>query len=332
MSPSSSKCPDVFAVVGADRFLRSEALTASLRAWGLLDDATTSVVRVDGSKAAKASLADALDEVRTYSLLGDRRVVLVDDADDFISAHRKGLERYCESPASTGTLGLLCNSLPKPWRLHKIIAKSGQVLICTAPQYGNVVPWIVRRARDTYGKRLSSTAGASLRQLVGDAPGVIDAELCKLSTYVGQRSTITEEDISALVGQHREELVFAVIDAMIAGDVGAALAAWEQVLATDRAAPGRAIAGLGWGVRQLVEGARLVAGGKPVSVAAKIVRTYEARLSRVLHEVGAGGLEDQLADLCKADLAIKRGLGTLGCEVEKFIVTHTRTARRRAVG
>jgi len=322
----------VFAVVGADRFLRAEALAVSLRAWGLVDDDTTTLTRVDGSKAAKASLADVLDEVRTYSLLGDRQVVLVDDADDYISRHRKALERYCESPASTGTLGLLCNALPKNWRLHKIIAQSGQVVICTAPEYGNVVPWIVRRARDVYGKRLSSTAGASLRRLVGDAPGVIDAELSKLTTYVGERPAITEEDIAALVGQHREEAVFAVIDAMINGDVGAALAAWEQVLATDRAAPGRAIAGLGWGVRQLVEGHRLVAGGKPVAVAAKIVRTFEARLSRALYEVGGRGLEDQLADLCKADLAIKRGLGTLGSEVEKFIVTHTRTARRRAVG
>jgi DNA polymerase-3 subunit delta len=319
----------VFAVVGTDHFLCAEALARSLREWGVVDDESTSLTRVDGSRA---TLADVLDEVRTYSLLGDRRMVLVEDADDFISTHRKSLERYCESPASTGTLGLLCHSLPKNWRLHRIIAESGRVVTCAPLEPRQVVPWMIQRARDTYGKRLSSTAGASLRAHVGDAPGVIDAELSKLSTYVGDRPAITEEDIAALVGQHREEAVFAVIDAMVGGDVGAALAAWEQVLATDRAAPGRAIGGLGWGVRQLLEGCRLVAGGKPVPVAAKIVRTYDARLSRAINELGARALEDQLADLCQADLAIKRGLGTLGGEIEKFIVTHTRTARRRAVG
>ena len=82
-----------------------------------------------------------------------------------------------------------------------------------------------------------------LREHVGDAPGLLDAELGKLAIYVGERVEITAADIAALTGRHREEKVFAVTDAMSSGDTQTALRQWEQVLATDRAAPARAIAG-----------------------------------------------------------------------------------------
>ena len=80
----------VYAVVGRDRFLRSEALDGILS--GLASEMdSVGPARHDGSSA---ELAEVLDEARTLSLLGTRRVVVVDDADGFISANRAALERY----------------------------------------------------------------------------------------------------------------------------------------------------------------------------------------------------------------------------------------------
>ena len=87
----------VYAVVGQDRFLRQEVLDAILRDLaGEMD--TLGPMRVDG---AEAQLAEVLDEVRTMSLLGARRVAIVDSADPFITANRQALERYCAAPSES---------------------------------------------------------------------------------------------------------------------------------------------------------------------------------------------------------------------------------------
>jgi len=164
---------------------------------------------------------------------------------------------------------------------------------------------------------------------LGDEPGLIDAELSKLSTFVGERPSITEDDIAALTGHLREEKVFAVTDAMASGDTASAMAHWEQVLATDRAAPARAIAGLAWGVRRLLEARRAYANGAtPFELSRKLFADPET-VRRRMELVTVEQLERQQADLLAADLAVKTGASTIELAIEKFIVAHS-TKRARA--
>jgi DNA polymerase-3 subunit delta len=162
-----------------------------------------------------------------------------------------------------------------------------------------------------------------LRDYVGDALGSLDAELAKLAAFVGERNEVTPADINALTSQHREEKVFAVTDAMAAHDPEAALRHWEQVLATDRAAPGRAIAGLAWGVRRLLEARRDWEAGVSIGVLARRMYTEPGLLQGRLERVTAEGLERQQRDLLAADLAVKTGASTVEVAVEKFIIQHS---------
>jgi DNA polymerase-3 subunit delta len=319
MPKQTSTVYPVYAVLSQDRFLRNEAVAELLRAVDGEGD-SLGPTRIEGDQA---ELADVLDEVRTLSLLGDRRIVVVDDADGFIRENRRPLEEYCSSPVDSGILILICNTLPKNTRLYRIIAEKGQVVVCEAPKGRAITSWITRRAQSEYGRKVGMPAAAALREHTGDSPGALDAELAKLTAYVGSREEITPADIDALVGQHREEKVFAVTDAMSVGDVAKALASWEQVLATDRAAPGRAIAGLAWGVRRLLEARRDLDKGVSVSALARRTYTDPNVLQQRLSRVTTRQLEDQLRDLTAADHAVKIGLGTLGRSVERFIVKHS---------
>ncbi|MGD2109193.1 MAG: hypothetical protein PVI86_07350, partial [Phycisphaerae bacterium] len=200
----------VCAFVGGDAFLRAEALGKLLST--LSEDADElGPTRVDGTRAA---LAEVLDEVRTVSLLGGRRIVVVEDADAFIKAHRSALEKYCSAPSETGTLILLCNSMPKNTKLHRIIEASGVVHHLQVHKGRAVLTWISERGRTAYGKTVAPAASASLRRHVGDSPGALDAELSKLAAFVGERSEILAKDVDVLTGQRREERVFAVTDAI----------------------------------------------------------------------------------------------------------------------
>lgn len=331
MGTSSSDIHPVYATVGSDRFLRNQEIDSIVTR---LRDEIESLgpMRVEGSDA---ELAEVLDELRTMSLLGGKRLVIVDDADSFITAHRKALERYCEKAADQGCLILACNTLPKNTRLYKIINKCGTVISCDPPARRAMGGWITQWARERYGKQVTAPAVQALREHLGDSPGVLDAELAKLAAYVGERPQITPADIDALTGQHREEKVFAVTDAMAAGDTAAALRHWEQVLATDRAAPGRAIAGLAWGVRRLLEARREWDAGANMWELARRMYVDPETLERRLTRLDTKQLAQQQHDLLQADLAVKTGATTIDSAVEKFIVKHSTggsTPRRTGTG
>jgi DNA polymerase-3 subunit delta len=319
MGKDASDIYCMYAVVGSDRFLRNQAIEPIV---ALLEATMESLgpLRVDG---AGAELAEVLDELRTMSLLGGRRAVIVDEADPFITAHRKALERYCSNPADHGCLILACSNMPKNTRLYKIISNGGTVISCEPPARRAMGQWIVRWALEKYGKTVTGPAVQALREHLGDAPGVLDAELSKLAAFVGERSEITPVDIDTLTGHHREEKVFAITDAMSSGDTATALRHWAQVLATDRAAPGRAIAGLAWGVRRLLEARRDLDAGANIWELARRMYVDPDILERRLARTSTTQLEDQQRELLDADLAVKTGGAALDSVVERFIVRHS---------
>lgn len=319
-SPTLSKPNDsVCAIIGRDRFLRQSTVQDMLCTLSANDD-DVCPSRINGPEA---KISDVLDEVRTLSLLGDRRIVVVDDADPFITANREILERYCTNPSPDGMLILLCQSMPKNTRLYKIIAKYGTVTSCDPPKGRAVNAWIVARAEQQYDRRLGSAVAQRLRDHLGDDVGRLDSEIAKLTAYVGDRKTISAADIDALTGMHREEKVFAVTDAISSGDTSMALTRWEQVLSTDRAAPARAIAGLAWGIRRLLQARRDWEAGTPIYALSKRMFTDPDVLEKRLKRLNMGQLEQQLQDLLTADLAIKTGMSTIESVIEKFIVKHS---------
>lgn len=317
-TPSSAVHP-VYAVVTAERLLRDAALHGILSALGEHMD-TLGPTRVDG---ARAELADVLDELRTMSLLGGRRVVIVDDADAFITANRQALEKYCSTPADSGSLILLCNSMPANTKLYKIITRMGGVSRIEAPKGRRVLPWMQDRVRSHYAKRLGTPAAQMLFDYVGGTLGTLDAELSKLATYIGDRDEIAPADVAALTGRHREEKIFAVTDAMDVGDVAGALSHWQQVLATDRAAPARALAGLAWSVRRLLDVSRQWQSGVNIQSLARMMYTDPQVLRQRLQRTGPQRLELRQKDLLAAEIEVKTGLTTVESAIEKFIVKHT---------
>lgn len=309
----------VVAIVGNEPFLRSEALARVLEPLKA-EMGELGATRFEGDRA---TAADVLDEVRTPSLLGGRRVAIVEDADDFISANRDLMERYCSAPVEDSVLILLCNSLPRNTKLYKIVDAKGQIITCEVPKGVAFASWITQRALNTYEKKIAPAAVQSLRRLLGDSAGWIDAELGKLASYIGDRPDITAADVNELTDQRREEKVFGIMDAMAGGDAAQALCLWNQVLETDRAAPGRAIAGLALKIRQMIEACdELAATGQVYKSAARMF--MEAHdLRRRLERIGKMELLAQQRDLLRADLAVKTGLSSLPLAIEQFIVKHS---------
>jgi len=136
------------------------------------------------------------------------------------------------------------------------------------------------------------------------------------------RTDIRVEDIDAVVGVSREQTVFKITDAIANRQAPQALSLWRQVLATDRDAPFRAIGGLAFGVRKLVQAkAHVEAGGSARSaIGALRIFTDAASLDRQLARFSHAEWEDLLLRLLRIDYGSKSGLGDVDCAVEKLIV------------
>ena len=326
----------IYVIYGADDFLRAEGLENVLRRLIGDDRDGTSLATFEGGSA---ELADVLDECRTPSLLSPLRVVCVRDADDFVTAHRKSLEKYVTGfidaregarkdkqpePEITGVLILICRSWPKTTRLFKLVSRIGENLSCEPPKRGDFARWAAGQARQAYGCALQAGAAERLVDLAGDNLGLLNMELAKLATYVAPRSEIRQADVEELVGASRVQIVFSVTDAIAQHDVRRGLALWDQVVATDRGAPYKAVGGLAYGFRRLVEAKRLVCQGVSVNEAMRRLRIWgagsAADLSRQLERFSLAQWRDHLVRLVRIDVGAKTGLGSVETSVEKFIV------------
>ncbi len=318
--------PPVAAVTGSESFLVREAVRELIaRALGPQPDAMA-LTDLEGDRAVAA---EVLDELRTLPFLGERRVVLVRGADGFISDARQLLEKYVEAPSPTGVLILACKSLPANTRLYKLINQHGTVIKCEAPRGRAIVQWIAARARDGHGKSIEPAAAARLRELTGDDLGLLDAELEKLAIFALERRQISLSDVQSLVGMQREETVFGIVDAMLTGDLAGGLRLWSQVWATDRAAPARAIGGLAWALRQMIQAKASLAAGAPAYEVARRAFTDPERLQARLRAFSIEALEVLLCDLRDADLAAKTGGGSVRDAIERLIVRTAQQASGR---
>lgn len=308
----------VYAIFGKDAFLRHRKLEELIGQVLGADRDKMAVAEFDGD----AELADVLDECRTPSLLAPLRLVYVRDADEFIKEHRKAIEKYLDNPSPTGVLVLVCQSWKASTRLYKQVAKIGRNIGCEPPSRYNLPGWLIGHARESHGCRLENPAAMRLIDLVGDELGLLDMELSKLATFVAPETVIQEADVESLVGSSRAEKVFGVTDAIARRDVRKALEMWEQVLANDRDAPYKAIGGLAYGFRKLVEAKRLVEQGLSVAEAAKRTNVWgdPGGIKRQLDRFALRQWQDHLVKLLEIDVACKTGLGKVPTSVERLIV------------
>jgi DNA polymerase-3 subunit delta len=226
-----AKIPDRPFVVlfGDELFLRAEARQAVLsRALGDEED-SIAVVRFRGDSA---SLADVLDEVRTVPFLSRRRVAIVEDADPFVTSHRRELEAYAENPAPSGVLLLEVKNWPGNTKLAKLVDKLGLAIECKNPAERDLHRWLGRWAKACQGVRLTPEAIQLLLELIGPELGVLCSEVEKLATAVASKGEVEAHDVARNVGAGRVETIWKVLDAATTGRGVEALDLLDRLLAS----------------------------------------------------------------------------------------------------
>ena len=293
----------VYVLAGAERFLKLQALERIQRL--ALGESGDDFAR--SSYAGDAvDLATVRDELSTLPFLSPRRLVIVQDADGFITKYRDGLEDYVAAPSRSGVLVLDVKSWKTNTRLAKALPDAG-LISCGVPERNAaawVRSWLTKWATLQYDKKLEPAALNLLLELVGHELGVLDQELAKLATNAGTAPVITAKDVDQLVGHSREENVWNIFDAIAQGQKAKALAMLHHLLDHGQEPIGL-LGALGWQLRRLAQAARLQQQGVPVGQAVQRVGLFKVeQANQLLRHLGPRAL--RLYDwLLEADLRMK---------------------------
>lgn len=182
----------------------------------------------------RAEWRDVADELSTLSLFGgtSRRLVLVQDADKFVSNYRSQLEAYVERPKATGILVLDVSTWASNTKLYKAVDKTGLQIECRAPSKpgkranpdeSRIAQWLASWSHDRHDARLPLDAARALLDLVGPTFGILDQELAKLALFAGRGGQITAALVRDVVGGWRAKTIWDLTDAALDGNAAAAL-------------------------------------------------------------------------------------------------------------
>ena len=242
--PDKHPPANVCAVFGDDAFLKGEVLAALRRQLLGGDDGEFGLSVFAGHEV---QLRDVRDALASVSLFGDgQRVVIIEDADTFVSDHRPELEDYVASrsrePSETrsasarqtygSVLVLDVKTWPSNTRLAKAVAASGMAIKCDAPTDRQAKSWLTQRAKAVHNVRLDAAAADALLELVPPELGILVQEIAKLALVVGPDRVIDVKLVQENVGGWRTRATWDMIDAAADGRAADALRQLDRLMSS----------------------------------------------------------------------------------------------------
>jgi len=267
----SGKLPNVSTCVlfGPELFLKRLALT-ELRHRLLASERQSDDVPVSTYDGDEAVWRDVADELSTLSLFGGggRRVVIVDDADKFVTRYRDKLEDFAAKSHKSSVLVLVVDTWAATTKLYKEVDKTGFQIECRPPMVGKkgskdkepdesrICEWLIGRTATTHDAILNRDAARILLDLVGPEFGLLDQELAKLSVSVGRGGKITPQVVRDLAGGWRTKTTWDLIDAAVSGNTAEALHELDQLLQAGQE-PIALMGAVGWSLRRFNAATRI---------------------------------------------------------------------------
>lgn len=300
-----AKPQPVYAVAGDEDFLKRQAV-AAIQAIVLGDaDPDFALSTFAGDKAEFTAVRN---ELCTAPFVGDRRLVVVEQADPFVTRSRDALGKYFAEPSATGVLVLEVKTWPANTKLAKLLPDAATIL-CKAPPDARQPDWCADWAKSRHGKTLDRPAAQLLVELVGTAMGQLDQELAKLAVAAGDRPGIGVADVEQLVGRSAVAEAFRILDAVAAGDRTGAVNMLERLLESGED-PIKTLGGLAYRLRQVAQITRLSRQGVSLRDAMDRVKVPNFPAARngteqLVRHLGLRRLERLYDWLIEADTGLK---------------------------
>jgi DNA polymerase III subunit delta len=198
-------------------------------------------------------------ELAALTFAGGTRYLLVEDAGAWKAAQLGPLEKALADMAPDTVLVLIVRGRPLKQLPKAVRAAGGEVRECPAPKPWQLPKWVAERAREE-GLQLDEDVAKELISAVGPGQQRLARELEKLRLAVHPSTRVSAEDVAALAGSDAEPQAYDLADAVVAGDLPAALAHAENLEAHGER-PGRLVYTLARRLREVQRAAALLETG-----------------------------------------------------------------------
>lgn len=272
--------------------------------------------------ADSATASEVLDELRTAPFLTDKRIVLIQNADDFISRNREFIEKYFDNPCPTGRLVFTVRSWDSRTKLAKKLPKIGKLISITTPKPWELPQRLIQYAQDAYNKKLDKNSAQLLVELTGDELTRLYSEIDKLALFAGTEKAITAAHIESLIGHNRMFGAFEVIDEVIAGNAGGALGRLRAMFEADKSTEFTIVGAFAFHLRRMFGAKVLLEKGVRTFEIEKKMRIWsnKEKFFAQLRKVTLGQIGKYIQQLAETDYAIKTGRTKAPVAMEQFVL------------
>ncbi|MCJ7729260.1 MAG: DNA polymerase III subunit delta [Sedimentisphaerales bacterium] len=298
--------------------------------------------------ADKVTISEVLDELRTLPFLSKKRVVVLRNADKFISArgqqddqdeedeqdkqdgqgapagssNRQLLEKYFENPCPTGILVLTVSKWDGKTRLAKKLPEVGTLIEAKPPKAAELPRRLINYARDAYNKGLDYGAAQLLVELAGDNLPRLYTEVDKLAAYSANEKSITTAHVESLVGHNRLFDAFKVIDACLQKNIAQAVERLRSMFEADKSTEYTVVGAFAYHFRRLFAAKKMLQEGYSQNDIVGKLRMWYNKESQftLLKRLSLKQIGDQIQQLAETDYAIKKGLAQPRIAIELLVL------------
>jgi DNA polymerase-3 subunit delta len=307
--------PNVCVIFGDDSFFKFHALRVVRELVLGGEDAEFSVRRFDGSDI---NFSELRKEVSMRAMFGgDRRFVLLEESDVFVSRYRIELEGYFDKSSDSAVLVLDLKSFPSNTNLYKKAVSVGLVIEAKSLADKEVPSWIMKWSKQHHRIECDSAAASLLFERVGSEAGLLDQELAKLSLMIPADGggVITADLVERATGSWRTQSTFEMIDMALAGRTAAAIKQLDSLLAAGENEIG-ILAQIAYSLRKFAAATRIILdaekSGRSVSVQTAldkvgIKRFFMEKSERQMKMLGRNRGSQLIDWLLQTDLNLKGG-------------------------
>ncbi len=230
---ASGKLSPVYLLHGEEDFLVEEA-TRSVVAAAVPRDAQE--FNLDILRGEESDARDIVARASSFPMMAERRAVVVQSVEKLSARDLEILGNYIEQPLKSTCLVLTGGKIDTRKRPFTIVKRTG-VAVEFKPLYDDRVPaWITGRVKKQEHE-ITQDACRLLAAYVGTSLRELQNELDKIYIYLGSRTSITVDDITAVVGMSKELSIFELQKAIGARDLRRSCEIMERMLDTGANVP-----------------------------------------------------------------------------------------------